>query len=157
MLKAALEKIATVVIKNVSKKILKLLQDNIKEYTYGAHAPNKIYLNGSKRPSGEFLNAFQWKEIEKNINGVCRELFYNWQSMTTDEGGYKHSSVSENWPIDTRMQLADYLNVDGYDSSLWISVQRKPYWEITIKTLFEDGQLDRWFSEECKKQGLIRK
>jgi hypothetical protein len=152
-LKKVLETLATKIINNVSKKVLKLLQDNIKEYVYNSHGPNAIYLNNTKKPSMEFFKAFQWHDIEKNINGVCRELFYNWQEMTTDEGGYKHSSVSKNWPIDTRMQLADYLNVDGYDSSLWISVQRKPYWEITIEQL-ENGLLDQWFDEEAKKIGL---
>lgn len=152
-----MEGVVTQIINGVSKKILKLLQENIKEYTYNSHAPNKFYFDGNKRPTGEFLNAWNWKPIEKNIQGVVRALYYNWQSMSVNEGAYKHSSVSANWPIDTRMQLADYLNVDGHDSSLWISVERKPYWEITIEDLFDKGLLNRWFDEESKKFGLIKK
>lgn len=153
-LKRVMERIATKIINNVSKKILKLLQDNIKEYTYGSHAPNSVYLNGSKKPSGEFLKAWDWKPIEKNVNGLVRNLYYNWQSMSVDEGGYKHSSVSDLWPIDTREQLADYLNVYGKDSSLWISVDRQPYWSITIAELTLLSY--KWFDEEAKKMGLKR-
>lgn len=151
-----MEVIAATIIRNVSKRVLELLQDNIKEYVYNSHGPNSVYLNGSKKPSYEFLNAWKWDDIEKNIQGVTRRLFYNWQGMGVDEGGYKHSSVSEYWPIDTREYLADYLNVHGKDSSLWISVERQPFWNITIAEL-EAQFIYKWFDEEARKLGLIRK
>jgi hypothetical protein len=144
------------IISRVSKKVLKQLQDNIIEHVYKSHPGNKVYFDGSRKPTMEFFNAWKWAELEKTVTGVCRELFYSWQDMGVNEGGYKHSSVSANWPIDTRMQLADYLNVDGYDSSLWISVKREPYFNITIKELFEDGLLDKWFDQEAKKIGFTK-
>jgi hypothetical protein len=105
----------------------------------------------------EFYRAWKWDEITSGVEGLTRTLFYDWKNeMSIDEGGYKHSSVSKKWPIDTREFLPEYLNVIGRDSDLWISVNRMPFWDIFIYKMFENGMIDKWFAEETKSAGLIK-
>jgi hypothetical protein len=156
-LQKALETILARIIKKVSTKILKELREDIIKYTYKTHGPNSVYFDNSKKPTMEFYRAWKWDEITSGVEGLTRTLFYDWKNeMSIDEGGYKHSSVSKKWPIDTREFLPEYLNVIGRDSDLWISVNRMPFWDIFIYKMFENGMIDKWFAEETKSAGLIK-
>jgi hypothetical protein len=155
-LKKALEDILERIIKKVSVKILKELRADITENVYKSHSPNRDYFDHTKKPTYEFYKAWDWDNVERGVDGLTRTLFYNWQGMGVDEGGYKHSSVSANWPIDTREYLPEYLNKYGNDSSLWISVNRRPFWDIFLYKMFDCGMIDKWFAEETKSAGLIK-
>jgi hypothetical protein len=155
-LKKALEDILERIIKKVSEKILKQLQKDIIENVYKSHSPNRVYFDNTRKPTMEFYRAWKWDEVTRGVNELTRTLFHDWESMGVDEGGYKHSSVSANWPIDTRQFLPEYLNVDGHDSSLWISVTRRPFWDCFLEKMFTGGMIDKWFEEELKKAGMIK-
>lgn len=149
-----LEKIVTEVIEEVSEKVLKRLQENIDRDTYGSHDPNKWYLSGSKRPSGQFKDSFEWEDTKKIANEITKTLWYNWQKMGNDPNEFFHGSNIKGWPSDARQFLADFLNKSGPSSSLFISVNHEPFWTNTLNEIFQNGELKQWFDSAFKRRGI---
>lgn len=172
-LKKALEDIGQIVIQNVSDKILEKLQENIKKYVYEyEYFPNKSYYNGSKRPTFEFLDAWKWDQIKVSVKDITTELFYDYSGMGYDPDRWLHGSRIGG---DARANLADILNklvyLDTYTSSLMLSQitnlgantpdrpfskARGKYWDITIRELFDQQQITRWFDNELAAFGFMK-
>jgi hypothetical protein len=144
--------VASNVIRDVSGDMLQVLYDDIMKYTYDP-LPNAYYWKGSGMPTFQFMEAFQLSNIQKNLNEIVSELFYNWESMEYDPDTYLHSSPFSG---DMRERLADILNVDG--STGFSNKIRHPYWNNFIKEMFNEGGLEKLFDkymvEEFKKVGL---
>lgn len=152
-LKIELGNIAEEVITSVSKGISNLLRERIMKDVYEYdYYPNKYYYNKKGIPTFQFLNSFTWEKIDKSVAQITRKLFYNWASLKLDEKTFLHGSPQQG---DMRQQLADILNVEGYDSGIFGGKLRQPYWDNLIQELFDDGGLDFLFSKELKKYGFI--
>lgn len=147
--------IATAIIFQVSEEVLQILRKNIEEYTYKyGYWPNKEYYNETQYPTYQFLNAFEFTKIKKQLNTVLTELYYDWMSMEYDGETWLHGYPGE----DNRQTLADILNVDDYLGFSSHGKARKPYWDITIDELFNGGKLEKLFDDytrfEFKKRGM---
>jgi hypothetical protein len=147
-----LQGIAEEVINSVADKILAEVRDNIMKYVYELGGPNHYYMGGTGEPSYQFLNAFKWEQMKKSITSVTRNLFYDWQGMTWDADSYFHADPERG---DQREQLADALNVEGFDNGFFGGKLRGSFWNQTIRDLFS-GTLDDWFKEELLKRGFIK-
>jgi hypothetical protein len=145
--------IATAIIFQVSEEVLEILRKNIEDYTYG-ELPNIEYYDGTGKPTYQFLNAFEFTKIKKQLNTVLTELWYDWMSMEYDGETWLHGYPGE----DNRQTLADILNVDDYLGFSSHGKPRKPYWDITINELFNGGRLEKLFDDytefEFKKRGI---
>ena len=153
-LTAMLMPIASNVIKSASLDMIEMLANDIMEYTYEfGGLPNAYYYNGSGMPTFQFLEAFKLTDIEKNMNQAATKIFYDWAGMDYDPTTYLHGNPFSG---DVREQLADILNIDG--EAGWMTKARKPYWDIFIKQILDDGGaeklFDRYMSEEFGKIGI---
>jgi hypothetical protein len=131
------------VINNVSDRVIVLLQENIKRYVLTQES------DWYER-TGEFINAFRWDQLHASLNNFSRMLFYDPTTMHFDMDKFIHGSP---WGGDATDNLADILNVEGYTSSLQWKLSH-PYWDITIRQLFDGGQLENIFREEFLRVGL---
>jgi len=139
--------IVATVIHETCRDIQELLVNNIDEYTYRyGGLPNANYYNGSGTPTWQFLEAFRLSGSEKKLNTIVQSIFYDWQSMEYDSETFLHGSPYNG---DMRKALAEVLNVDG--STGFSSKQRKPYWDITIKQLFDEGKLIKFLDQHMKE------
>jgi hypothetical protein len=162
-LQAELEKIITKVIENVSLRVTLALTTRINRDVYTTQ--NDWYLNGGKRPSFEFRDvAWKWKNVQKNVNELTKEMFYDWQAMSTDPEGWKHySNVKGPYQGDSRPYLAAILNElhdDPYTSSMmWgpdrhFSHARRKYWDNFLEDLFDNKKLEGYFIREFRIYGI---
>jgi hypothetical protein len=159
--KKALLDILDKVIEEVSKKILKILQKHIKEDVYEFDGSNKVYFNGSGKPTFQFYQAWDWKAMKKTVNQITKELVYDPRNMDFDPDKWLHGSFAG----DARKTLMDILNKpfkgDGMRTSslkfgnTFLSKRRRPYWDLTIEELNET--IDRLILSELQKFGNIRK
>lgn len=150
-LRLMMGQVSEAVIESVSEIILKKLQDNIWRDTYMSdYYPNVEYYGGSGKPTGQFVSAFQWSRIFYSIKKLTRELYYDPSDMKYDPDTYLHGSKVGG---DARESLADILNVDGYTSS-WNWKKRKPYWDNTIRELFEGKIIEKEFQKALKQYGF---
>jgi len=164
ILRAVLETAIEEVIREVSDKVSKRLKENINEYTYFFdYYPNQIYYNGTRTATHEFRDkAWTWTDIRKSSNSIKRKLFYDWKQLSkmgSGEDTWKHGSLIEGWGRDGRQYLAENLNIEGHRSSLrvgnrFFDKERRAFWDITIKELFDEGQLEKWLIEGFTKRGL---
>jgi hypothetical protein len=107
-----------------------------KTYTFD-YFPNVVYYSknietgerGNAMPTFQFFRAFKWRKIDKNSDGISRELFYDWKSMQYDPSTFLHGDPKRG---DMREELADILNVDGTSAGYFQVKKRKPFWDITI-------------------------
>lgn len=151
-----MQKICEEVIKKVSDELLFRLHNAIQKYTYRSHGPNKYYYDGSRKPTYEFLNAFQLTNMESDLTQVTRSIFYNWQSMRADPDTWLHGSNIKGWYPDAREQLADFLNKSGLSSSLPISVNHEPFWSNFLDEWTENGKVFQLFDREFRRYGIRR-
>lgn len=157
-----MQEICEKVIENVSFKVMQNLTQRINKDVYTT--PNSWYLNGSKRPSFEFRDiAWKWKNIQKITNSLTRELFYDWEAMSTDPEGWQHfSNAKGKYHGDSRPYLAAILNElhdSPYTSSMMFgerhfSHARSKFWDNFIDDLFNNGKLDKYFRSEFAKYGI---
>lgn len=152
-----LQKIATDVIEKVSESILSELKEIIKSDVYGSHGPNKIYPTMTE--DSEFLNAFEWDKISKSVKTITTIMFYNWKQMSVNPDIYQHSSYADTWGDDTRAELAGYLNITGKKGvypNLFMSVDRKPYWDRFISKMFGQSRINQLFDKEFSSRKIYR-
>jgi len=153
-LKKELNDVLTLVLRDASNEVLKILRKNIMTYTY-VSLPNKVYAEsgkgsgdiGSRMPTFEFLRAFKLKDIKKKSDELTSELFYDWQSMSVNPSENIHYEDGR----DTRKKLAEILNIDGYVAHKI----RMAYWDKTIQEL--DSKIDSIFRMAFQRNGLIVK
>ena len=145
-LTAMLMPIASNVIKLVSDGMLTVLQRHIDDETYDP-LPNADYYNGSGTPTFQFKHAFEFTEVQTQMNEVVSELFYNWQNMSYDPDTFLHGS---SWNGDMRERLADILNTNG--STGFSNKVREPYWDNFITELFDNGGLEKLFDVYMRQE-----
>jgi len=152
-----MNKILETIINNVSNKVLELLQNRIREdvYEFGGY-PNKFYLMGTGLASGEFLRAWKWEGVKKQITSIVNKLWYDYLSMEYDPLNYKHGSF---YGGDRREELAEDLNVYGVALNSDFPIngkERRPFWNNFLWGLFEENQLEKLFIEEFSNFGIIK-
>jgi hypothetical protein len=155
MLTQALNSIAQIAIVNVSDKVLKQLQDDIKRDVYEhSYFPNFYYVGGSGIPTFDFLRAWKWDAMKRDIMSATRELFYDYFNMIYDGENYIHG----NRTTDRREELAEDLNVSGsaLNQDFNTRKQRAPFWSNFLYEMFQEGQLETWFDEELLNLGFIK-
>jgi len=153
---AIMSGIASNVIKKVTDDMLFILQEHINDDTYDP-LPNAVYYIDSSQkgmPTFQFRKAFEFTDIQKRMNEVVSELFYNWQNMDYDSYTYLHGSPYNG---DMREKLADILNTDG--STGFSNKIRKPYWDNFLNEMFDRGGLEKLFDvyirQEFGKVGVM--
>jgi hypothetical protein len=155
-----MEGIVEEVINDVSWELTTMLEDYIKMFTYRfEYYPNSVYHNKSHEPTYEFLRAWKWSKIRKEVKSMFMEMQYDSSDMRYDPKTWLHGSYSG----DARENLADILNVTGYTSSLMapsgtrlLSKLRMPYWDLYIEALFSRGKLNQMFDKEFRRFGIKR-
>ena len=152
MLTSVLNTIAENVITIVSIKVLALLQKNIMALVYELGGPNHYYYNGSGVPTYQFLHAFKWDELQNSITKVTKTLFYDWASMEFNSALFLHGDPARG---DQRQQLAEALDVEGWDNGILGGKQRGAYFKNTMDDLL-GGTLNDWFREEFRNYGIIK-
>lgn len=151
-----LQSILEQVIEKVAKRVEFSLSTYIMRDVYHSHGVNAVYHDGSRTPTYEFLNAWKFTPtVKSGLLNLTKELYYDWNSMRFDGDSWLHGSNIEGWG-DSRQYLAQILNGDTQLSSLWMTRQRKDYWDNFIEDLLDKKKLDNWFSEEFKKFGIRR-
>jgi hypothetical protein len=144
------------VVNDVAEKIMVRLQHNILKYTYGyEYFPNKQYYKKTGQPTFQFLNAWTKDGLKKASSEISRRIFYDSSGMDFDAKTYLHGSTTGG---DARRNLADILNLawggsDEYTSS-WMWKKRAPFWDITMKELFEDGLIEDFISSAFSRRGV---
>jgi hypothetical protein len=166
------------VIDDVSKELMNILKEYIYNFVYlYDYFPNVAYYKPTKKsekkkqerlwnkpevqsitwnrtsrgalPTFQFLNSFQWKPMQILIGEVTKELFYNWQSMKYDPNTGLHGSEFFG---DLREQLADILNVTGWDEkNIWGGKQRNEFWNNFMNDIFNEGNLKIMFTKSFSK------
>jgi hypothetical protein len=153
-LRKALEGNLERAINNASVKVSKILLEQIKKDVYTEQ--NTWY-----ERSGEFENAFTWKNIQRSATGIAKELFYNHYSMQWIPFDWRHGNPERS----AVENLADILNLafkdyqPGYTSgkkfgNRYFSHYRRPYWKNFIERLFEGGEIEKILTEELRSAGL---
>jgi hypothetical protein len=146
----ALATILKDVINSVSKDLLKALQERIMMDVY-LYDPrhNHWYYNKSGKPTMQFYNAFKWGDIAETVNDMTRELFYDWQSLKLDTATFLHGDPVRG---DMRQQLADLLNVSGFDDGFFGGKLRNEFWTHFIDEFINDQkELDFLFAKYLEK------
>lgn len=165
-------KVSNPIIEKLTKFFMAHLRENILKYAYqgdearptGRKNPSGVghtkyrggvawYLEGTRTPSYEFLEAFKWKPLEITMQSVIAKMIYDWQSMEYDgsDGVYKHGNMSS-WG-DVRDMLDVYLNQNGVTSSHWLARAVRPYWKITIERMIDRRGLEIYTRKELSKIG----
>jgi len=152
-LAAALNEIATEVMPKVQENISKELDENIYKLVYALdYFPNHYYLDKTGQPSWQFRYAFKWGDNPISNLGVSKILYYDWQSLTFEPSIFLHGSPQGG---DARENLADILNVEGYDRGLFGGKLRGRFWDNTLNDLLS-GTIQNWFRDEFKKFGITQ-
>lgn len=159
-----MQRVAKVAIDNVSKKVRRLLADQIDKDVYKSHGPNSVYYAGNKEPTGQFKDE-AWgldPATEKGVRKVIAALYYkpaedDVESIAFNGSTWLHGSNIEGWG-DARSILASILNQDTKLSSLWMTVDRGSdhrFWENFLDELFDNGKLEQFFLEEFRRMGFV--
>jgi hypothetical protein len=155
VLVGVLNSIASDVINTVSDKILIQLKNDIERdvYLFGGF-PNRFYYMGMGIPTFQFEKSWKWDVIKQDLMSTVKTLFEDYMSMVFEPQNYLHGSELGG---DRRSELADDLNVSGIaKNSDFPGKERAPYWDNFIREMFDEGQIDAWFSEELSKLGFIK-
>jgi hypothetical protein len=72
--------------------------------------------------------------------------------MSYDEATFKHADPERG---DQREQLAEALDVSGFDNGYFGGKLRGNFWKETLDDLFS-GTLDDWFRTEMQSLGFMR-
>jgi len=156
--------IVSTVLEEVQKKVRIILLDNITKYTYEFGRPdgsemfdmlNISYHDETGKPTFEFYLSWEWQILSSTTDRIVRELFSNSDAMTFDPATFLHGSEETG---DVRDKLPAILNVDGVSAGDFSdrphAKVRKPYWDITIDELFNQGRLKEIVDEEFAKFGI---
>lgn len=157
----ALETKARAVLDEVSEKVYETLIKIIRSEIYEDRQPERY------RRTGDFLKAFQLKDIKKFSNKLTRELFYNWRDMTAPKRigagdneylQYIHGNAETG--EDRRKDLWWILNNPSSnmihsDFGGALNVDTIGYLEIF--NVYMRNDFWKWVDAACNKQGLQRK
>lgn len=103
----------------------------------------------------EFADAWEFKDLRVSAKVIAKELWYNPDKVPTFAPkrfihGSKYSS-----PTDIRKNLPAIL--EGKQSSLWISVNRKnKFWQVFISDMTSRGELHRIIFKNFSAKGFKR-
>jgi len=160
-LNAALEKIATQIMEDASKEILKKFLVYVKKYAYQKGKP-RVYPREAVEDA-EFYKSWIWSNIEKDVNSMVMTMFSDWQNMTKGERVpyYQHSSASNknNWPEDTRKELAGYLDREPIKLFPFGKKEKQRiggYWTKFQAEFVDGGKLKALLDKHSRKHGLVR-
>ena len=149
----ALNEIVAEVMPSIQKNISDELDKNILQYVYFEdYYPNKYYYNKTGIPTFGFRKAFQWEDDPLSRAAISKILYYNWESMVSDPSTYLHGDPKHG---DNREELADDLNVSGYDNGILGGKIRARYWDITMDDLLS-GTIENWFKTQFASYGIIK-
>lgn len=152
-LRAVFEESIRRAIENTTKEVLGIFQKKfIMKYAYYNSGKNERYFDETGEPTWEFFQAWNWTPVEKKINRIVSELWYNPAGVEHIRSKFKHGSkysrpedVSENMPA----------ILEGKQSSLWLSVPRRgKFWELFITEMIDNNKLGNILKKELKSQGL---
>lgn len=136
------------VIYEVSEKIAHRLEENINIYTYHYdYFPNKVYYKGeygNALPTFQFRDSWTWHKVKSQIHRYTRAYYQDIAKMQKAPHSRKGNDI--------RKDLAKSLNVDG----MFGNKMRKPYWDITLNELFNEGMIAQWFEEAFAKRGIYK-
>jgi hypothetical protein len=148
------EKLAREAIESITIEVLNLFKTYVYKHVYTSHGSNAIYHDGSGLPTYEFMEAWQWSEIRKQLDVISTQMWFNPGRMDFDMDTFKHGSKYST-PPDARASLMDILNKTGYSSSLWLSVSRKvAYWDEFISDMFDRGELGKIVTRHFLSKGF---
>jgi hypothetical protein len=152
-----LEMVLAEVLEQTADEVLEIFKrDYLMKYVYESHMPNVIYHENSRKPTYEFLNAWDWTGIRKTIKTLSKELFYNAGKLSFNEETFLHGSIYST-PEDVRASLMDILNKKGRSSSLWLSstaIRPVAYWDKFIDDFIVGGQLDKILTKYFAINGI---
>lgn len=165
-LKNALNPVIEEVVKAVSERAKKLLQQHINMDTYGIGKTNmgkpkinKVYLNGTAAPSYEFRDKAWDIQFQKDLEGYLFSLFYDGSKLTPPNPvGETDRYLHGNGTVDRRDILPELLNVSGIaPHGDWNHMpgQKKrnaPFWNEFEEELKQ--KLGDWLYTEFNNRGL---
>ena len=151
-LKKVMEKLVDEALEDASDEVIEIFKkDYILKYVYIDNP--KMY-----QRTNDFLNAWNWTPIKKEINKISKEMWYNPGMMSSNIDLYQHGSVYSRPPV-VIASLMEILDKAGRSSSLWLSngVDRKePYWKKFIEDMFKGGMLDKILAKHFSKRGFVK-
>lgn len=152
-LMVALNEIVNEVMPPIQKEISEELDRNILGLIYYLdYFPNHYYLDKTGQPSWQFRYAFKWKDEPISNAGVSKILYYDWQSLSYRPEIFMHGSPQGG---DARENLADILNIEGYDSGLFGGKLRGAFWKNTMDDLLS-GTIENWFKKAFAGYNIIK-
>lgn len=146
------------VLNDVALELIFIFQEYIVLYVYKNHSPNSNYYDGSREPTGQFLNAWEWTNIKRKANLLVKELWYNWETLDFDSETYLHGSrinskSNSQYPDDARENLPAIL--EGKQSNAWLSVKRnEKFWQQFIKDYVTKGLLKKLIEKHLRESGF---
>ena len=157
VLATVLNSIVYEVISIVSEKVLAQLKADIERdvYLFGGF-PNKFYYMGMGIPTFQFEKSWKLDDIKQMAMTTVRNIFEDVYSMQYDPQNFLHGSE---YGGDRRAELADDLNVSGVAKNSDFpehGKERQPYWDNFIREMLDEGQIEKWLSEELAKYGIIK-
>lgn len=133
-------------------------RDYVMKYVYESHMPNVKYHNNTRKPTYEFLEAWDWTALRKKVNSISKELWFDSSKLSHDEPSYLHGSKYST-PEDVRDKLMDILNKAGRSSSLWLSstaIRPVAYWDKFLDDFIDGGEMDRIITKHFASKGFVK-
>lgn len=156
-LEKVFNKVIEDVIKSISERAKKLLQEHINTDTYGINKTdmgtpeiNSSYLNGTGTPSYEFRD----KAWDIQLNKTLFSLFYDGDLMSPPSSNFPYLHGNDNIGADRRDKLAEILNISGIASEgdMESTKIRSPFWDNFEEELKQ--KLGGWLYTEFNNRGL---
>lgn len=149
------------VVRAISERAKKLLQQHINADTYGVGKNvtgrpriNRSYLDGTGTPSYEFRDLAWNIQLQKSLNEYLFSLFYDGDLLSppTYSSPYLHGNIYEN--KDRRKQLPELLNISGVspEGDFNYPKIRSPFWDNFEMELKQ--KLGSWLYTEFNNRGL---
>lgn len=154
-LQSAMEIATNNALQAITKEVLGIFIDEyIVKLVYQSHGGNVVYHNGTKDPTFQFLEAWDWTPIKKAINTISTELWFNPANMDFDMDTFLHGSKYSS-PVDVRDNLPAIL--EGRKSRLWLSVYRpERFWQKFIEDMFNGGKLESIITKHFVANGFVK-
>jgi hypothetical protein len=103
----------------------------------------------------QFENAWVWQTPSISGDMISTQLDYHPEMLEYEASKWQHGNPRR----DARDALMEILDVEGYTSELMFggkhfSHSRHPYFQNLIRSLFDDGELEKLFLKELRNAGL---
>ena len=145
------------VLPKIQNQVLEVVQDHILRDTYGAsrrgESVNKLYADGSGKPTYEFLDSFLWAKTKKTINGMVANLYHDYTKMInrSPSSSYPYGTHTDSgMDYNFRQGIADALNNSGYI----YGKNREPFWDNAINEI--NDNIYKWIDKELRPLGFTR-